>query len=459
MNTEEFKQLLFDRFIKPTINNQNNYIGVEIEMPILNLDKKPVNFEIVHNITEKFIEHFDFLPVGIDEDGNIYSAKSSQNSDILSYDCSYNNLELSFGKEENLFEIQKRFDVYYRYLQEIFRLYNYTLTGMGVNPYRVYNKNEPIPNGRYRMLYHHLSSYPMYGNLPMYFHSYPKFGMFSSASQVQLDANYNDLPRLINVFSELEPIKAVLFSNSVLTGDHEEYICCRDIFWENSTHGINPHNIGMYNQKFENVEEIVNYISTTSIYCVERDGKYINFSPILFSDYLKLEGIVGEYYENGRYRKILVQPSVYDIEYLRTFKFEDITYRGTIEFRSVCCQPISDSMVVAAFHLGIKNNLDKAEQILQNDTVLLGNGYITTELRKLLIKTEMPSFIDIDGLYRLARDVVDAASDGLKSRGKGEEILLAPLYERIDKRTNPARTMHNLMNKGTPVEKIIEMYS
>lgn len=459
MNTEEFKQLLFDRFIKPTINNQNNYIGVEIEMPILNLDKKPVNFEIVHNITEKFIEHFDFLPVGIDEDGNIYSAKSSQNSDILSYDCSYNNLELSFGKEENLFEIQKRFDVYYRYLQEIFRLYNYTLTGMGVNPYRVYNKNEPIPNGRYRMLYHHLSSYPMYGNLPMYFHSYPKFGMFSSASQVQLDANYNDLPRLINVFSELEPIKAVLFSNSVLTGDHEEYICCRDIFWENSTHGINPHNIGMYNQKFENVEEIVNYISTTSIYCVERDGKYINFSPILFSDYLKLEGIVGEYYENGRYRKILVQPSVYDIEYLRTFKFEDITYRGTIEFRSVCCQPISDSMVVAAFHLGIKNNLDKAEQILQNDTVLLGNGYITTELRKLLIKTEMPSFIDIDGLYRLARDVVDAASDGLKSRGKVEEILLAPLYERIDKRTNPARTMLNLMNKGTPVEKIIETYS
>ncbi len=45
-------------------------------MPILNLDKKPVNFEIVHHITEKFIEHFDFLPVGIDEDGNIYSAKS-----------------------------------------------------------------------------------------------------------------------------------------------------------------------------------------------------------------------------------------------------------------------------------------------------------------------------------------------------------------------------------------------
>lgn len=76
MNTYEVKQLLFDRFIKPTINNQNNYIGVEIEMPILNLDKKPVNFEIVHHITEKYIEHFDFLPVGIDEDGNIYSAKS-----------------------------------------------------------------------------------------------------------------------------------------------------------------------------------------------------------------------------------------------------------------------------------------------------------------------------------------------------------------------------------------------
>lgn len=459
MNKDDFKKLIFDRFIKPTIDNTNNYIGVEIEMPILNLDKKPVNFEIVHSLTDKFIEHFDFLPVGIDDDGNVYSAKSSQSSDILSYDCSYNNLELSFGKEENLFEIQKRFDVYYSYLQGLFRPYNYTLTGMGVNPYRIYNKNVPIPNGRYRMLYHHLSSYPMYGNLPMYFHSYPKFGTFSSASQVQLDANYNDLPRVINIFSGLEPIKSVLFSNSVLTGEHEEYICCRDVFWENSTHGINPHNIGMYNQKFESVDEIVNYLSTTSIYCVERDGKYINFPPILFSDYLKVDGIVGEYYENGRYRKTLVEPSVYDIGYLRTFKFEDITFRGTVEFRSVCCQPISDCMTVAAFHLGIKNNLERTEQILKDDKVLFRNGYTTAELRKLLIKTEMPSFIDVDGLYKLAKDVVDAAYDGLKSRKKGEEVFLSPLYERIDKRTNPARTMLNLMKKGTPVEKIIEMYS
>ncbi len=459
MNTEESGRLLFDRFIKPTIDNQNNFIGVEIEMPIINLDKKPVNFETVHNITEKFTEFFNFLPVGIDDDGNVYSAKSSANSDILSYDCSYNNLELSFGREENLFEIQRRFEAYYRYLLKAFKPYNYTLTGMGVNPYRIYNKNEPIPNGRYRMLYRHLSSYPLYENLPMYFHSYPNFGMFSSASQVQLDVNYNDLPRVINVFSELEPIKAVLFSNSVLTGEHEEYICCRDVFWENSTHGINPHNIGMYNQRFENVEEIVNYLLTASIYCVERDGKYINFSPILFSDYLKHEETVGEYCENGRYVKTLVQPSAYDIEYLRTFKFEDITYRGTIEFRSVCCQPISDCMVVAAFHLGIKNNLDRTEQILKNDKVLFGNGYTTAELRKLLIKTEMPSFVDVDGLYRLAKDIVDVAFGGLKSRGRGEEALLSPLYERIDKRTNPARTMLDLMNKGTPVEKIIEMYS
>lgn len=57
---------------------------------------------------------------------------------------------------------------------------------MGVNPYRIYNHNVPIPNGRYRMLFHHLGSYKKY-QLPMYFHDYPEFGTFSSASQVQLD--------------------------------------------------------------------------------------------------------------------------------------------------------------------------------------------------------------------------------------------------------------------------------
>ena len=36
-----------------------------------------------------------------------------------------------------------------------------------------------------------------------------------------------------------------------------------------------------------------------------------------------------------------------DLQYLRTFKYEDLTYRGTVEFRSCCTQPIPDGKIVA----------------------------------------------------------------------------------------------------------------
>lgn len=73
------------------------------------------------------------------------------------------------------------------------------------------------------MLYHHLCSYSRYSKLPKYFHDHPEYGMFSSASQIQLDVNYDNLIKTINIFSKLEPIKAILFSNSVLIGEMRIY--------------------------------------------------------------------------------------------------------------------------------------------------------------------------------------------------------------------------------------------
>lgn len=267
MDPELVREQLYRRYIEPTRKKRENYVGIEIEMPIVNLAKEAVDFEVVHQITHRFMEYFRFQESHRDEEGNVCSVSENIHGDILSYDCSYNNLELSMGKEKELFALEKRFSSYYSFLQKEFQKYHHTLTGMGVNPYRIYNHNVPIPNGRYRMLFHHLNSYKRY-DLPMYFHNYPEFGTFSSASQVQLDVNYEDLLLTIGAFSLVEPIKALLFSNSVLLDEHEELLCCRDMFWENSTHGINPHNVGMFADGLESEEDLLSYIESTSIYCV-----------------------------------------------------------------------------------------------------------------------------------------------------------------------------------------------
>ncbi|MCM1496172.1 MAG: hypothetical protein NC089_10295 [Bacteroides sp.] len=457
MKHQYVREQLYQKYIAPTKEKRSSCIGIEIEMPILNLEKKAVDFSIVHKVTERFMEQFQFRAAGTDEEGNIYSAYQEEQGDFLSYDCSYNNLELSLGKELELFAIYGRIRIYYDFLQKEFQKYHYTLTGMGVNPYRIYNHNVPIPNGRYRMLFHHLNSFQNY-NVPMYFHKYPAYGTFSSASQVQLDVNYEDLLTTIRVFSMIEPIKAVLFSNSVLLGEQEDLLCCRDMFWENSTHGINPHNIGMFDCELQEEEDLLSYIESTSIYCVEREGKYINFPPVRIMEYFDLPYIEGEYYEDGSYKKLKIVPQISDIQYLRTFKFEDLTYRGTIEFRSVCCQPMRDCMTVAAFHLGLKNQLYQLEELLNNDHVIYHHGYTPGELRRMFIRSQQPSFVDSDALYKLVGQVLDLAKLGLENRGYGEENLLLPLYSRMKNRTNPARRLLDLRNQGTELEDIILEY-
>ena len=91
----------------------------------------------------------------------------------------------------------------------------------------------------------------------------------------------------------------------------------------------------MYGLEFESIDEIIFYIRSMSLYCVERDGKYVNFHPIPLAEYFSTEEIAGEYFDGEQYQPIIVHPEISDIQYLRSFKFEDLTFRGTVEFRSV----------------------------------------------------------------------------------------------------------------------------
>ena len=458
IDEEIIRNKLYAEFIKPT-NQKKNFIGIEIEIPIINLDKKAVDFDVVHEITAKFQKQYaDFKSDGIDYDGNVFALKNPKTDDMVCYDCSYNNIEFAMGREKELFSIHERFGEYYSFVKESFEEHNHTLTGMGINPYRKYNINEPIPSERYLMLYHHLKSVDNYRNTPMYFHSYPEYGMFSSASQVQLDVNKENLIQTINVFSKIEPIKALLFSNSVLYGENNQFTCFRDALWEYSTHGVNPHNIGVYDVDFKDIDGLQSYLESLNMYCVMRDGAYINFSSINLLEYFSKEYVHGEIYCRGHYREIDIKPCVNDIKYLRPFKFINLTFRGTVEFRSICTQPINDSMCVAAFHLGLKDKLDELEEIIENDEVIYHKGYTAGELRKLLIQDKIPEFINQKELSGLARNIVDLAADGLGERGIGEEIFLKPLYKRIKNHSNPGKDIIQSIQNGMEIEEIIRDY-
>lgn len=457
MSEATLTEAIYEKYIQPIKRKRRKYVGVEFELPIVNLDKKAVDFNVVHDLTDKFIKEFNFDKVQLDDNGDIFSALSSETGDDLSYDCSYNTLELSFGLECDLNVLHLRFVRYYSFIQKNLHEHNHTLTGMGTNPYYSFNRNEPIPNERYRMLFHHLYSYTKYGNV-IPFHTKPNFGLFSCASQVQLDVEEENVVDVLNTFTKLEPIKAVLFANSPLGGE-SDVLCNRDNFWKNSLHGLNRHNVDMYEVDIHSVDEIVQYIKSMSIYCIKRDGKYINFKPTPLKCYFESDEIKGELFDGEKYQEVTFKPELSDLEYLRSFKFEDLTYRGTVEFRSVCGQPVSEIMSNAALHAGLMENLQELADKLNNDTVIYQKGYNASELRALFNKRELPDFIDLNALSGLILEVLDIARDGLKKRGYDEEKFLDPLYIRAKSLCSPARYLTEGLESGVPIESFIEEYA
>lgn len=458
MNQEIIDKLIYDKYIEPTKLKNKRYIGIEIEMPVVNLNNKPVETDVVLKMTTEFCRQFSFETAGTDDNGKANSMVSPLTGDNLSFDCSYSNLELSLGKGNNIHEINLQFNEYYNFINNFFERYNYTLTGMGINPYYRINYNEPIPNERYRMLYHHLHTYKKYGSERILFHDYPDFGTYTSASQVQTDIYYDELIDVINGFRKLEPYKVLLFANSIHPNE-PNLLCSRNMLWEYSMQGYNPHNIGMFDEDLKDISELIEYIKTTSIYCTMRDGKYINFKPVIVNDYFKMDKVTGEYFDGEKYQEIEFEPIIEDIDYLRSFKFEDLTFRGTIEFRSMCCQPVKDSMTIPAFHIGLIDSAVELNEMLKADKTIFSHGYNATELQKMLSKTDLPEFIDREQLKKELTKIIDLAALGLRKRGYGEEKYLLPLYERAQKLTNPAKEMYDGMKNGLNIEHFIKEYS
>ena len=168
------------------------------------------------------------------------------------------------------------------------------------------------------------------------------------------------------------------------------------------------------------------YIKTQSMYCTMREGRYIDFTPTAVSEYFDLERVSGEYFDCGSYKSIEFVPEKEDLKYLRSFKFEDLTFRGTVEYRSSCTQPVKDVMTVAAFHTRLSVRLHELAELVESDRTIYMHGY---------------------------------SAAGLKDRGKGEEKHLTALYDRAERLTYPAREMLTGIANGADIRHYIEEYS
>ena len=192
-------------------------------------------------------------------------------------------------------------------------------------------------------------------------------------------------------------------------------------------HGIYPENVGVNARLFKDEDDFFDYLNHSAIFTVERDGQTYYFYPIQARDYLATPEIQAFALDG---REILLYPQEKDFQTHRSYQYQDLTTRGTIEFRSVCTHPLNRTFAATAFHLGLLVNLNKLEAYLQSAPFFTTAGRDYKFLRRQFSKKRL-TVEEETAIVEFSKGLLLLAEEGLEKRGKQEMTYLQPLKEEL----------------------------
>ena len=418
-------ELLKKRYLENIKEKPDLFMGIELEYPVINLEGKATDSEVVKDLFRYLPSVLGFTIEKVDDFGNPIQLLDPVSQDTILFEVSYTTIEFAFGRAESIQEVEVRFRDYMDLIQKKLSKANHAIIGSGIHPYWDKNDNQPVAYARYQMLMNYLKlSRTVLGTD---LHDYPEYGAFICGSQVQLDVSKSNYLRVINAFNQIEAAKAFLFANSEFSGEDWDTKISRDIFWEESMHGIYPENVGVNTRLFKDEDDFFDYLNHSAIFTAERDGQTYYFYPIQARDYLATPEIQAFTF-NGD--EVLIHPQEEDFQTHRSYQYQDLTTRGTVEFRSVCTQPLNRTFAATAFHLGLLLNLNKLEAYLQSAPFFTTFGRDYKSLRRQFSK-KMLTDEEETAIVEFSKGLLLLAEEGLEKRGKQEMAYLQPLRDKL----------------------------
>jgi len=416
MTKQQAIKLLKEKYLSNMKEDSELFVGVELEFPIVETNGNKTNIEVTKNLFRTLANLSDFEVEKIDDDQNPIQLIHCSSKDRILFELSYNTIEFAFERAHSINEVAKRFEAYLKIIQPILQENNHEIQGHGIHPLWKENDNSPVKIERYKMLMAFLAM----NGTGMKTHSYPSYGAFICGNQVQLDVRRDNYIRIINAFNKIEAAKAYLFSNSEFSAEAWDTKIARDIFWEESLHGYYKENVGIYPKDYQSEEEFFNNLARTAIFTATREGKSYYFKPIRVEDYLDQKEITA-YTADGNEK--IINPVKEDLKQHRSYQFQDLTARGTVEFRSVCTQPLETIFAPIAFELGLFVELEKLENYLEDSSFFKNEEQDYRKLRKKYSK-KILSKEEKEAIQSFSKDLLDIAEAGLMKRGYGEEKFL-----------------------------------
>ncbi|GAX48137.1 glutamate-cysteine ligase family protein [Lactococcus reticulitermitis] len=446
------RELLRERYFTNLKQSDDLFVGIELELPIVHLTGDAVDFSVVVALFDEMVEKLPLSIEKTDDNGQAIQLISDDTDDRILFEVGYNTLEFAFDKADKIGQVEMRFLTYLAVIQPFLKERHHLLTGLGVNPFWDKNDNRPVASPRYEMLLAYLKLGAAREDVRV---SQANYCAFIQGSRVQLEVTADNLIATLNAFNAIEPVKAWLFANSYLWNGQLETLISRDVFWEGSIHGVFPENVGVFPEAFADEAAFLDYLMKTALFTRTSDQDTYYFEPIQAVDYFNHDEIPAFDLAGN---DLVLTPSPYDFNAHRSYQYQNLTARGTVECRSSCAQPMSASFSVAAFHLGLMQALPVFEALITNHAFYEDYGRDYPELRRRFSAINL-SPEEVEDAAKLAQDLLDLAAIGLDKRGFGERKYLAPLYQRIETKENPATKALRLLKAGKTLSEISEIFA
>lgn len=295
---------------------------------------------------------------------------------------------------------------------------NIHFLGLGVTPLWSVAGIPAMPKSRYGIMTPYMDKVGTLGTSMMY---------RSATVQANLDfSDEADMVRKMRASLALQPIVTALCANSpFVDGRPSGYLSFRSHIWLNTDRA----RTGMLPFVFADgfgFDRYAEHALDVPMYFVIRDGKYINTAGESFRAFLdgKLPQLPGE------------RPHIKDWENHLSTLFPEVRLKQFLEMRGADMGDRDQVLALAAIWVGLLYDDEALDAAL--DLVSDWTDDERETLRNEVPRTALHTPFRGGTVAEIARMTVDLAADGLRRRGLGEGMFLAPFEQTLDLGKTPA---------------------
>lgn len=336
----------------------------------------------------------------------------------ITTDAGYCTLEVNLPPLRDLWEVRDEFEKLMVFLCSTVEKYGGLILGYGIQPATPPDDSLWIKKKRHETV--RLSYPPTINNVTV-----------TAAQQVHIDITQAEIVQMTNVLNALSGLMIVLCANSPVwrnSLDREGRLAVREHLW----HFSNGGRIGVPYECFVDVPHFLQYVTTLPFLVTKKEEEYC-VPGKTFSEYLVTNGGLDTFDDHYLFHEGTFWPCA-----------RPRTLYGTIEVRPCCTQPPRDHMVADALALGAVENTAAIEEKIINHFP----WEAWRNLREEAIFQGFAAKIEDEPILPLLKEFLDLVKKGLEQRGRGEEIFLAPLYQRLEEKKNPSNEAIALYERG-----------